>query len=692
MAGANSQFQFADLDFADVKTSLINYLRSQNTFKDYNFSGSGMSILLDVLAYNTQYNAYYLNMVGNEMFLDTALQRSSVVSQAKTLNYIPRSAIAPSAKINLIVNQVTDSALTLPKGTSFVSEAINGINYNFVTSDSTTVNVINNTATFNNITIKQGTPLNYSFTVDTLSNPSSTFEIPDQNIDTTTLTVSVQQSGTNTSTQIYNNATDFLALNSSSLVYFLQEGLNSNYEIYFGDGVLGKALFDGNIVRVSYISTEGSSASSANSFVLLDPVSGFANTTINSVSPATTGAAKESIDSIKFQAPKSYAAQNRAVSKEDYITLIQQNKLGISFDAINVWGGQENDPPVYGQVFISLKPAGAYTLTDVQKQRITNEVLKPISVLTVAPAIVDPDYAYIQINANVLYDPKKTTSTASQIELYVKSAISSFSATTLNSFNSTFSATDLSNKIQAVDRSIIANEINIQVQKKFYPDLFTPSDYKLYYGTPLQRGVLLSGVNSSPSLKFRDPANLTSTIDLVYIEEVPVSTGGVESVSVINPGFKYQFAPTITILGDGSGATATSKINPNGTLASITVTNSGNNYTSAVATVTAKSNDTTGQGAGAIVTLQGRYGKLRTYYYNNNQIKTILNPNAGTIDYQEGVITLLGFNPLAVNNELGQFTVSAKPTTTIISSSLNRIITVDPYDPNSILVKVTPKT
>ena len=253
MATANSSIQFADLDFADIKSSLITFLKSQDTFKDYNFSGSGLSVLLDILAYNTQYNAYYLNMVGNEMFLDTALQRSSVVSQAKVLNYTPKSTIAPAATINLTSYGVTTSLLTLPKFTQFISEAIDGVNYIFVNDDSYTVSVVSGEASFTDVTLKQGTPVDYSFVVDTTSNPELLFEIPDETIDTTTLKVTVEDSGTNSFSTVYTQASDVLLLDGTSTVYFLQEGLNGNYEIYFGNNIIGKKLIDGNIVRLRYL-------------------------------------------------------------------------------------------------------------------------------------------------------------------------------------------------------------------------------------------------------------------------------------------------------------------------------------------------------------------------------------------------------------------------------------------------------
>lgn len=690
MATANSNIQFADLDFSEIKSGLIDYLRSQQTFADYNFSGSALSTLLDILAYNTQYNAYYLNMVGNEMFLDTALQRSSVVSQAKLLNYTPRSAIAPSATINVSAYGVTTPLLTLPKNTRFISESIDGVNYIFVTDDAHTVSVVSGEADFNNITIKQGTPADYSFTVDTTANPELLFDIPDASIDTTTLEVSVQQSGSNSTSVVYTKATDVLLLDGDSTVYFLQEGINGNYQIYFGDGIIGKTLIDGNIVRLSYLSTNGTAAGGANSFVLLDALSGFGNTTIESITSASNGSEKESIDSIKFQAPKSYAAQNRAVSKNDYITLIQQNNLGYSFDAVNVWGGQENDPPVYGQVFVAIKPAGAFFFTDAEKQRIIQDVIKPISVLTVEPTLVDPDYTYFKLTANALYDPRKTTLTSTQVQNKIKTAISNFTTTSLNTFNSTFLETDVNDAIKSSDQSIITNELSIQVQKKFYPSLTVPGNYSLFFGTKLAKGMFQSGITSFPAMTFRDPDNLTNTITNVYIEELPSSTGGVESISIINPGINYQKAPTVTINGDGTGATAFATINNNGTLKSITITSKGSGYTGAVVTITPAEGDTTGVLGVAIANIEGRFGTLQTYYYNIQGVKTVLS-SVGTVDYETGLIQLESFNPLNVDNELGELTITANPVSSIISSTYNRIISVDPFDPNAITVNLTAK-
>lgn len=691
MAGANSSIQITDLDFNTIKSNFTNYLRGQDTFKDYNFEGSGMNVLMDVLAYNTQYNAYYLNMVANELFLDSSVQRSSVVSHAKLLGYTPKSAQAPSATVQVVFTGVTDTSLTLPVYSSFLSSSIDGVNYTFVNTDSYTNNTVNNTVTFDNVEIKQGVLATQSYAVDSSTNPSYTFEISDQNVDTSTLKVLVQQSSSNSSYEIYNLATNFLSIKSDSKIYFLQESLKETYEIYFGDGALGKKLSDGNIIIITYLSTEGTSSAKANSFVLMDSVSGYSASAVNSISEATSGTVKETIDSIKFQAPKSYAAQNRAVSKGDYITAIQQNSLGIPLDAVSVWGGEENNPPVYGRVFISMKPAGAYSLTPTQKQRIISEVVSPISVLTVTPTIVDPDYTYIKLTVGVVYDSTKTTQTSVQIQNGVKSAITQFAKDTLNTFNSTLNSYELLNAIQNYSNSIVTSEFSVELEKKIYPNLSTPTTYKLYYGAPLQPGRFLTGVNSYPQLAYRNPVNLSSTIEAVFIEEIPSSTNGIESVSIINPGFGYQSTPTVTILGDGTGATAHAVIS-GGAIRNIVIDTPGTGYTSAIVQITPVSGDTTGQLGSAVVNLQGRYGTLRTYYYDNKGIKTVFNSNAGTVDYLEGIITLDSFNPISVEDPLGQLTVSATPTTNIISSTYQRILTLDEFDVNALTVNVTAKT
>lgn len=689
MAGENSNIQITDLDFNLIKTNLKRYLQSQTTLQDYNYEGSALSTLLDILAYNTQYQAYYLNMVANEMFLDSALQRASVVSHAKLLNYTPQSAAAPRAQIDLVMNNVSVSSLTLPKFTSFLSEAIDGVNYKFVTLNSTTQNtdLANNTVTFDNLVIKQGEPVTLTFTYDSAANPTAIFELPDTNVDTTTISVVVQQSTSNSSSQVFTLVDDYLALDNTTTAFFLQEATNGYYQIYFGDGILGQALTDGNVVSVSYIITSGTAATDANNFVLMDTISGFSSSTITPVQAATQGAEKETIESIKYTAPKSYSAQGRAVTKEDYIYLIQNNAGIFPIDAVNVWGGEENDPPVYGVVFVAIKPSGGFLLTQSQKAIIEEEIIKPISVLTVQPRIIDVDYNYLVINSNVLYEPKLTTLTSSQLQSQVLTAIQGFAADTLNTFNSTFKLSSLISTVQSVSSSFVTNDANIVLQKRIVPSLTSATTYTLQYGTSLRKDIFGKSISVTPTFQVIDTNSNNVVRESVYLEETPSSTTFIESISISNPGFGYTSTPTVTILGDGTGATARATI-VNGQVDSITITNGGINYTQAIVQITPI--DGNGSLATGIAILAGNKGTLRTYYFENN-VKKILNASAGTVDYAQGIVTLTDFNPSAINNPLGVLSVQAVPTSTIISSSRDKIITLDNTDPNAINVNIIAK-
>jgi len=696
MAG-NNNIQVADLDFDLIRGNLRKFLESQDILKDYSYDGSALSILLDVLAYNTQYNAYYLNMVANEMFLDSAIQRNSVVSQAKLLGYVPQSAVAPTALINLTVNNVTDSSLTLPAHTQFLSNQINGVSYNFITADAVANNTVAGVVTFNNVLIKQGTTATQQYTVQSSSNPGYVFEIPDSLIDTSTLTVTVQQSSSNGAQSVFTQSDNYLTLSGNDNVYFLQEGFSGKYQIYFGDGKLGKLLTDGNVINISYIVTDGLAASGANNFTIMQPISGnsgniYPNTTIYGIAAASNGQLQESIDKIKFHAPKSFAAQGRAVTKDDYITAIQQNKLGITFDAVSVWGGEENDVPVYGQVFIALKPTGAYNITNTQKNEILTKIINPISVITVKPTIVDPDYTYVILSVDVLYKTNKTILSSAQLQQRCANTIKQYAISSLNTFNSSFNNYGFLQAITNAEQSIMSTDIKLKLQKKFYPDLTFAQNYTLNFDSSLTKGILNTGVISSPGLSFIDPANQANIIDNVFLEEVPAQTNGVSSIPLLNPGTQYTSAPDVIITGDGAGAIAHAVLSTNGSIQRIIIDAPGSGYTFAIVTFNNNSNDTTGKLASGTVTLQGHLGKLVSYYINPNLVKTILNQNAGTVDYAKGIINLIAFNPVGVNNVFGQFSITVSPTTNIVASTYNRIITLDPFDPDSVTVNIIAST
>jgi hypothetical protein len=685
---SNNNIIITDLDFSSIKQNFITYLQSQNTFKDYNFSGSAMSVLLDVLAYNTQYNAFYLNMVANEMFLDSAIQRESVVSHAKLLNYTPKSAIAPTAFINFQANGVANSSFTLPKYTNFMSQAVGGVNYNFVTTTSYTVNTANSVASISNVQLKQGNPTTFSYTVNSVTNPSYTFQIPDGNIDTSTLQVTVQQSSSNTSYTVYQQASNYLTLSSSSTVYFLQEStLSGYYEIYFGDGILGNKLSDGNIIYISYISTSGTSSTGANNFVLMDSLQGLTSYNITPLISASNGSERESIDSIKFQAPKSYSAQNRAVTKDDYITLIQQNTTGLTFDAVNVWGGEEQAIPEYGKIFVAVKPTGGYTLTDNQKSVIINDIIAPVSVLTVTPEIVDVDYIYLLFNASVLYYSKNTNLTSSQISSLVNSGIITYCNNNLNTFNSTLVIGGLINYIQSLDNSIYAVDFDLYLQKRIIPQLNVKQTYTINFNNPLESGGGSESLQITPSFSQYDSSG--NYYPTVYFEVAPDSTTNIDSITVTSGGSGYV-NPSVTISGDGTGATASATV-VNGVITSITVTSGGSGYTQASIVIS----DISGSGAVAVAVIRGDYANLRTYYYVNG-VKNILTSysdtsNAGTVDFANGVVTLNNFNPVSLNNTDGILRVTAYSANRIVSSSYDKIITLDSNDASAITVNVTTK-
>ena len=679
-----------ELDFDSIKTSLRTFLRQQTEFQDYDFEGAGLSVLLDILAYNTHYNAYYLNMIANEAFLDSASLRNSVVSHAKRVGYTPRSVRAPRAivTVNVATSSANAGSLTIPSGYAFSSSQLDGVSYNFVTieSNTTTTKVANNFI-FTNVPIYQGQLVSYGYTNSISSNPKQTFTIPDANIDTSTLKVSVTQSSSNTETAVYDLSTNALTVDSNSEVYYLQEGKGGEYEIYFGDDVLGKKIPDGGIISIEYLITDSAASNKANSFVSSVSIGGFSTIYVNSILAAAGGTQRESVDSIKFAAPLSLLSQNRAVTKNDYIKLILQNYP--SFEAVNVWGGEENDPPVYGKVFISAKPKLGFEVSDTEKDFVKNTILKPISVLTITPEIVDIDYNYLKIEANVFYNKSKMSLNDSELKAALKTVIQNYTDTNLNQFNSYFRFSGLETTIDDFNRAIISNEVTLFVAKKFRPDLINSDNYILDYGFELNRGTTNDNFYSSPDFTMRDEDAISRQC---FFEEIPSSFTGLESVTVNNPGFGYTSTPTVTIVGDGTGAVATATI-VNSKLSKITVTNPGVGYTTAAVQITGGSG-TSGSG---LAVLEGRYGKLRISYFKADEIssqstKVVLNANKnsgiiGEIDYSLGKITINSFNPIAVNNDFGDISVHIKPKVSIIQSKLNKMLVLDSDDPTSVIVK-----
>ncbi|MBM3204337.1 hypothetical protein FJZ55_10630, partial [Candidatus Woesearchaeota archaeon] len=433
-----------------------------------------------------------MNMIANEMFLDTAVKRGSVVSHAKLLNYTPSSSRASKALLNLVFTDTTAANFTIPKYTKFYSRSIDNVNYQFITLESVTTTTSNNSAIFYSVPIYQGQPVKYTYNFDSIQNPSATFKLPDGNIDTTTLSVHVFDSPQSTTYTPYTLSTNHLILNKDSTVYFLQESLDGFYEIYFGDGVLGKSLSQGNVVIVEYLVTKGTAPNGSYVFTLMDKIGSYGAVTITTTEISSGGQEKESIDSIKYTAPKAYSAQNRAVTKSDYIELLKRDNKIVPIQTVNVWGGEESSPPEYGKMFICLKPVGGYNLTPSQKYRLINEYIKPFSVITVIPEIVDVDYTFVRINTNLLYSKSTSILDTVQLANLVKLAILDFSNKNLNTFDSVFVLPDLITTIKSVDKSIISDECFVELEKRFVPVLNTSTSVELYFDNAIQQNSLSS--------------------------------------------------------------------------------------------------------------------------------------------------------------------------------------------------------
>ena len=686
MTTSNTAFRIAELDFDTIKLNLRNYLRSQSQFQDYDFEGAGLNILLDVLAYNTHYMAYYLNMVGNEMFLDSALTRNSIVSHAKHLNYVPTSRRAATANVNILVTPPsgnTLSTITLPKYTQFQSEAIDGINYSFVTTEAyvASKNLTSNTFTFSSVELKQGERLSYDFPV-TENNPTRNFIIPSANIDTQTLTVEVQTSSLDTSSNVFVQVSDITTINANSKVYFLSAVENDQYSMYFGDNYLGKGLSNGNIILTDYVVTDGDLANKANNFTIQETVYGFSNVIVTSVSSAEGGAERETTDQIKFRAPIAYTYQNRAVTTNDYLNLLARDYPAV--DQISVWGGQDNDPVVYGKVFISMKPKAGYVITNAEKDRITKEIISNLNVVTVTPELIDPEYTYIITRVKVYYDQASTTLTAPEIQTLVRNTIVSYSSTELNKFNEPFKFSRLQTAIDNADPSITNSNLDIILQKRFTPTLNESLNYEITFNAPLQRGGVFDKLSSYPSFTILDSSGVSRT---AYIEEVPLSYTGVESVAMTASGSNYVDPPTVIISGDGSGATARASI-VNGKVISVSILERGVNYTRAIISFESD----TGSGAAAQAVLSARYGTLRIFYYKDNGEKIIINENIGTIDYEIGKISLTSFRPTGITTNPyytdGVLIFNIGSQEQRIEPTRNRILSLDTTDSLSIQIEV----
>ena len=478
--------QVANLDFEDIKVALKEYLRAQSDFTDYDFEGSALSTLIDTLAYNTYYTAFNANMVVNELFIDSATLRDNVVAIAKQLGYRPKSATSPTAYVSFNVTYNTptsDTELLLKKGTGFIASYDNNI-YQYVVLDDVTAQVSNDVATFENVEVREGTQLVNTYTVNT-SLKSQRFILDNQNIDTNTIRVKVFPTGGSFS-EPWLVADNIIGINGSSKIFFLEEIEDERYELLFGDGVLGKALENGSRVEVSYLTTSGSESNGVRTFVfsgVLENPQGVSpnsfDVSITSTVAAAGGEEIESTEKIRYTAPKAYGTQDRAVTADDYSAIIR--RIYPATSDIIIFGGEDQDPPQYGKVFIVLKPKDAAYLTSLTKSNIVAELQK-YSVASVEPEIIDPSILYVELNSKIYYSGSSTDQTPAQIRDKAIAAVQNYiDISDIEKFNGKFRHSKMVGVIDDADRSINSNLTSVTMRKDFYPQLNSTFYYEICF-------------------------------------------------------------------------------------------------------------------------------------------------------------------------------------------------------------------
>jgi hypothetical protein len=477
-----------NLDFDSIKSALKDYLGGQTAFADYNFEGAGINILLDALAYNTHYEAFYNNMIANEMFLDSAADRSNVVSHAKHLGYTPTSVRGSEATVSIVLGSTVGytESYYIPRGEQ-LSATKDGVSYTFSVKTPVQIDLAAEDGYhFTNVVIQQGVQRSQSFIYDS-NDPRRKFIIPENNVDTSTLRVRVQNSATDSTgfVDLWDLGTNFNDLTSTSKAYFLQEVENNKYEIYFGDGVIGKALENGNLVTVNYLVSDGPvtndigerDTATSRSFTY-----GSGNTVVVT-SKASGGANRESIESIRFRAPLGFQAQNRAVTVRDYQSILVNDYPDI--ESVSVWGGEDNVPPDYGAVYIAFKPQSGLIIPETRKTSIADSILTSKNIVGVRVNVVDPDYIYLRVDSTVNYNPDLSSVQASSLEALVSGRIRDYTDTYLEKFSKGLRYSKLLKEIDDTDASILSNETNITMEKRYSPNNNELQSFILDFNNPI---------------------------------------------------------------------------------------------------------------------------------------------------------------------------------------------------------------
>lgn len=489
---SESTLKVSDLDFDSIKANLKDFLRAQSTFKDFDFEGSAMSVLLDVLAYNTHYEAMVANQLARELTIETSNNPTVVALHAKRLGYTPRSARAARSSISLeVLNPVgSPGSLTLGKGALFVASSTDGNTYNFVTREpKSTQKDVDGRYIFNDIQVYEGKLK--SFRYEYITDAQTSFEIPDDLADTDTLRVFVQPSSTNSARIEYFKVDSLVEVTSTSPVYYLQVNQAGRYEVHFGDDVLGKKPQNSNVITLEYIVTSAEVANNILHFAFNDSIEGnYSNVIMTSSLKSYGGAAKESVDSIRFNAYRNTLTQNRAVTESDYEAIIPQI---YPLDSISVWGGERNDPPVYGKIFVAIKPLDSDSiLTANDKDFISSTLKKTKSMVTVTPEFVDVDYLYIEPTVVLYIDDTQLNTSTEYLKVIARQAILKYSLDSLERFEKSFRFSKFAKMIDALDVAILSNITSTKMSRRFLPSIIRSDTYTVPFNNPIEAGTVTS--------------------------------------------------------------------------------------------------------------------------------------------------------------------------------------------------------
>ena len=498
-----------ELDFADIKNNLKNFLKQQTEFNDYDFDGSGLNVLLDVLAYNTHYNALNAHYSLNESFLDSAQIRGNVVTRAKLLGYTPRSVLSPRAKVDIVVNIAGEtgtipSTLQLARGTK-LNTVVSGEEFQFIVLENQTATlseVTANTYTFNDVIIVEGTTRELKYRVDN-DIENQKFQLSDYDADTSTLRVRVQANEESTAFDVYTKFESLKGIDSTSKVYYLQENPSGYYEVYFGDGVTGFKPTNNNIVTIDYVITKGKESNGANSFTMVDEIGGYDSIVVTLDTAAAGGADEETMESIRFNAPLTFISQNRAVTADDYAAIIKKEFSNI--DSISTWGGEDNDPPDYGRVYVCIKPLLANTLTTAEKTNITGSILKGKNVVSITPQIVDPNFTYLELDVAFKYNPNLTDRSSVELQSVVRDTITDYNFNNLNKFDGVFRHSQLTRNIDNSDPSILNTTVRPRMFQYITPLNNADNNFSLSFSSPFyQSGNSTAFLISSSAFKINN--------------------------------------------------------------------------------------------------------------------------------------------------------------------------------------------